>query len=140
MVQFVQLSSTLVLIASPFVGSFIGCVADRVPPGRALVFARSRCDHCDHPLGIRDLVPLFSWLIGAGKCRYCSQHISLYYPLVEIGAFAIAVSAMGVLDGALVWMTIGLGWILLTLAAMDLRHMILANSLNLLLLGSGLIV
>jgi len=47
-------------------------------------------------------------------------------------------SAIAVLDGALLWVTIGLGWALLALAAMDLRHMILADSLNLSLIPSGL--
>ena len=135
-----QLSSIVILIAAPFVGSFIGCMADRIPADRALVWSRSRCDHCGHALGARDLVPLFSWLLSGARCRYCRAGISLYYPLVEFAALVVAISAVLVADGALLWVTIGLGWGLLTLAAMDFRHMILADSLNLVLVAAGLMV
>lgn len=131
---------TLVVVASPFVGSFIGCVADRLPADRPLLWSRSSCDHCDHALGPRDLVPVFSWLLSGAKCRYCRGSLSLYYPLVEAAALGVAVWALLVFDGPLLWATIGLGWSLLALAAMDFRHMILADSLNAVLAVSGLIV
>lgn len=135
-----QSSSLFILLASPFIGSFIGCMADRLATDRAFVWSRSSCDHCDHPLGLGDLVPLFSWMLGGAKCRYCRGKISSYYPLIEVAALAVVASALLVLDGALLWVTIGLGWTLLALAAMDLRHMVLADSLNLILALSGLVV
>jgi leader peptidase (prepilin peptidase)/N-methyltransferase len=134
----VQLSSIMILTASPFIGSFIGCLADRLPAGRAMMWSRSSCDHCAHPLGPRDLVPLFSWLLGGAKCRYCRGTISSYYPLIEIAALAVAISALAVLDGALLWVTLGLGCILLILAAMDFRHMLLADALTFGLMLAGL--
>ena len=134
----VQLSSIFVLMASPFVGSFIGCVADRLPAGRALIWSRSSCDRCNHLLGPRDLVPVLSWLLGGAKCRYCQDRVSIYYPLIEIAALGTTTSALFVMSGPLLWVTIGLGWVLLTLAALDLRHMILADSLSLGLVLSGL--
>lgn len=45
---------------------------------------RSMCPACRHELGPADLVPVVSWLILKGKCRYCSQPISWQYPLVEL--------------------------------------------------------
>ena len=131
---------TLIVIASPFVGSFIGCMADRLPTDRPLLWSRSNCDHCDHVLGPRDRVPVLSWLLSGAKCRYCGGKLSLYYPLVEMAALTIALSALLVFDGSLLWITVGLGWGLLALAAMDLRHMILADSLNVVLAVSGLLV
>jgi leader peptidase (prepilin peptidase) / N-methyltransferase len=136
----VELLPILVIVASPFVGSFIGCVADRLPADRPLLWSRSSCDHCDHVLGPRDLVPVFSWLLSGAKCRYCGGSLSIYYPLVEMAALAIALSALLVFDGSLLWITVGLGWGLLALAAMDVRHMILADSLNVILAASGLLV
>lgn len=44
---------------------------------------RSMCPHCKHELAAKDLVPLFSWLSLAGKCRYCRKPIGWQYPLVE---------------------------------------------------------
>lgn len=45
---------------------------------------RSMCPHCGHELAASDLVPVFSWLLLKGKCRYCHKPISKQYPLVEI--------------------------------------------------------
>lgn len=44
---------------------------------------RSMCSKCRHPLAPLDLVPLFSWLFLAGKCRYCRLPIE-DPPLVEL--------------------------------------------------------
>jgi len=40
-------------------------------------------------LSWQDLIPLFSFLILKGKCRYCSQKISWQYPLVELATAII---------------------------------------------------
>lgn len=45
---------------------------------------RSMCPHCRHELAAKDLVPLFSWLMLRGRCRYCSKRISGQYPAVEL--------------------------------------------------------
>lgn len=60
----------LVLLGA-VMGSFLDCAAVRgkLPTGR------SRCDSCGHPLGAKDLVPLFSYLLCRGRCRYCGSPI-----------------------------------------------------------------
>jgi prepilin signal peptidase PulO-like enzyme (type II secretory pathway) len=45
---------------------------------------RSMCPKCGHELAVIDLVPLLSWLLLGGKCRYCHKPISWQYPLVEL--------------------------------------------------------
>lgn len=45
---------------------------------------RSMCTDCKHQLGLLDLIPVFSWLLLGGKCRYCKKPIAGQYPLVEI--------------------------------------------------------
>lgn len=45
---------------------------------------RSMCPDCRHMLAARDLVPIVSWLLLRGKCRYCRAPISWQYPLVEL--------------------------------------------------------
>src|SRR5690606_6942893 len=47
---------------------------------------RSVCIHCGHELAAKDLIPLLSWLLLRGKCRYCHRPISWQYPLVELTA------------------------------------------------------
>ncbi|MCI2068476.1 MAG: prepilin peptidase [Bacilli bacterium] len=49
---------------------------------------RSFCPNCGHELKWYDNIPLISYLILKGKCRYCQKPISKRYPLVELtGAF-----------------------------------------------------
>lgn len=46
--------------------------------------ARSKCPTCGHVLGVRDLIPVISWVLSRGECRYCHTLISIRYPLIEI--------------------------------------------------------
>ena len=59
---------------------------------------RSFCPHCGHTLVWYDLIPLLSFFLLQGKCRYCNQKISLQYPLVELAtAFLFVVLMWSVL-------------------------------------------
>lgn len=67
------------------VGSFLNAIIDRLETGESMVFStRSHCDSCGHVLGVWDLIPVVSWLVLRGKCRYCSVPIPIQNPLVEI--------------------------------------------------------
>ena len=50
----------------------------------SILKGRSMCPNCHHELAVKDLIPVFSWLSLAGKCRYCNMPISWQYPLVEL--------------------------------------------------------
>lgn len=56
-------------------GSFLDCAVSRWARGEAWHKGRSRCDSCGHTLSARDLVPVFSFLLGRGKCRHCGAKI-----------------------------------------------------------------
>ena len=66
------------------VGSFLNVVAYRVPRGESVVRPRSRCPGCGTEIGARDNVPVLSWLLLRGRCRHCSEPISIRYPAVEL--------------------------------------------------------
>ena len=68
------------------VGSFLNCVIYRLEKNEGFLKDRSYCPHCHHVLSWQDLIPIFSFLILKGKCRYCHKKISLQYPLVELSA------------------------------------------------------
>lgn len=80
------------------IGSFLNVVIWRVPRGESVVSPPSHCPACDHQLRAVDNVPLLSWLLLRGRCRYCGAPISVRYPLVE-GAtglvFAVVAAAIG---------------------------------------------
>jgi len=83
---------TITLLGLTF-GSFVNAMVGRLRAGQNFVNDRSACDSCGHVLGWRDLVPLVSWLSLGGRCRYCSQPISIQNPVVEIvtaGLFALS--------------------------------------------------
>ncbi|HWB54861.1 MAG TPA: prepilin peptidase, partial [Tepidisphaeraceae bacterium] len=66
------------------VGSFLNVVVWRLPRGESLVLPPSRCPKCEHRLAWYDNIPIFGWLLLAGKCRYCKEKISPRYPIVEL--------------------------------------------------------
>lgn len=68
------------------VGSFLNCVIFRLEKGESPWRGRSHCFACQKELGIRDLLPVVSFVWQKGKCRYCHKKISWQYPLVELAA------------------------------------------------------
>jgi len=136
---FDSLSPLWPAIAAPFIGSFLGTLALRLPRGQRLALDRSRCDACAHPLGALDLIPVVSWLAALGRCRYCRAPLSIFYPAIELAALGIALWAGFTLPGDLLWLGCGLGWCLLALGVIDLRDHLLPDILTLPLIPLGLI-
>lgn len=65
-------------------GSFLNCRAWRFVHGESILKGRSHCAVCGHVLGARDLVPVVSYLVLHGKCRYCGEKISPRYMITEL--------------------------------------------------------
>lgn len=49
----------------------------------SIMRGRSMCVTCHHPLAAKDLIPILSWVLLGGRCRYCRSPISIQYPIVE---------------------------------------------------------
>lgn len=128
----------LAVLASPFVGSFLGVLIRRLPEGRPIAWERSRCEDCGAVLGVADLLPLFSWLAQRGRCRFCKVRLGWFYPGVELAALAIAIIAAIVDSGTDTWLDCALGWWLLALGWIDARHWLLPDALTLPLVIAGL--
>ncbi|RMC48285.1 prepilin peptidase [Lactobacillus sp. ESL0263] len=53
------------------------------------IFTRSKCTNCKQQLSLLDEIPLVSYLMLKGRCRYCKVHIPCEYFLIEfLGGFA----------------------------------------------------
>ncbi|OHA68828.1 MAG: hypothetical protein A3J68_02365 [Candidatus Wildermuthbacteria bacterium RIFCSPHIGHO2_02_FULL_48_16] len=76
--------SFIVFLFGLVVGSFLNSVIYRLGKGESALKGRSYCPQCKHPLSWQDLIPLLSFALLQGKCRYCKAHISWQYPLVEL--------------------------------------------------------
>ncbi len=66
------------------IGSFVNALVWRINVGKSIADGRSMCPHCKHELAAIDLIPVLSWVLLRGKCRYCHKPISIQYPLVEL--------------------------------------------------------
>ncbi len=78
-------------------GSFIKVLADRSLKGKTFR-GRSYCAHCKYKLAWYDLLPVVSFLILGGKCRYCKKSFAAEHLLVEV--------LMGLIIGFLFWQTV----------------------------------
>jgi len=105
----------------------------------SLVYPPSRCPGCGAAVRPWQNVPIVSWLLLRGRCSSCRAPISVQYPIVE------AVS--GLMSGVCAWhfgwgpqlaAALLLTWALIALTVIDLRTMLLPDSITLPLLWLGL--
>jgi len=105
---------------------------DKQPKKFNLVIPRSACPKCGHKITSLENIPLISYLFLKGKCRECSNSISIRYPFVELLTgicFALAANHYG------------FGWplvaaLLITsyfvaMSFIDIDHQILPDSMTL---------
>lgn len=71
------------LLLGMILGSFYNVVGWRLPKGESIIYPPSHCPNCNHQLKILDLIPVFSFILQKGKCRYCKNKIAWYYPVFE---------------------------------------------------------
>lgn len=88
-----EITKEMAMIAAGFLGLCLGSFATMLIPRlmfdeKGIIWGRSHCDGCKRTLGMKDLVPVFSWLFSGGKCKECGKEISIFYPLTEL-IFAI---------------------------------------------------
>ncbi|MBM4350810.1 MAG: prepilin peptidase [Deltaproteobacteria bacterium] len=71
------------IIFGAIVGSFLNVCIHRLPKEESIVKPGSHCPKCRTPIRYYDNIPVLSYLILGGKCRYCQASISIQYPIVE---------------------------------------------------------
>lgn len=86
------------LLVGLCLGSFLNVVISR----KDWYKGYSRCNKCGHVLVWYDLIPIISFLILRGKCRYCKTKISKNHLLSEllfgVGCVVVSVSCMPALE------------------------------------------
>ena len=128
----------LLALLGAIVGSFLATLVVRWPDGRSVVAGRSACDGCGRALRAWELVPVLSGLLARGRCRACGAAIDPAHWWVELACLLIGASA----GAAAPWPEAAagavFGWLLVTLAALDLRAWWLPDRLTGLLALAGL--
>ena len=123
---------TIAFVLGSCIGSFLNVVIYRVPREISVGKPkRSFCPSCEKPIPIYLNIPLVSWLMLRGKCRFCGARIAARYFVVELitALFFLAIwIAFPVPQVAAVY------WILaaLLLAAtfIDLEHYIIPDEIT----------
>jgi len=66
-------------------GSFLNVCIYRLPRGLSVSNPpRSACPQCQHLIAFYDNIPVLSWLLLRGRCRYCRSRISPRYLVIEL--------------------------------------------------------
>ncbi|NSW89312.1 MAG: prepilin peptidase [Firmicutes bacterium] len=72
-----------VFIMGLVVGSFLNVCIYRIPRRESVVAGASHCPDCGRKIKWYDMVPVLSYILLKGRCRFCKNRISLRYPVVE---------------------------------------------------------
>jgi leader peptidase (prepilin peptidase)/N-methyltransferase len=122
----------LAFIFGSCVGSFLNVCIYRLPASKSIVRPASACPKCNHEIRFYDNVPILSYLILGGRCRNCSTHIPIRYPLVELmgGVFALlCLMKFGPGIQALIYFVFIT--VLLVITFIDIDHRIIPDVLSL---------
>lgn len=77
------LASFFILLFSSSIGSFLNVCIYRIPIGKSIVAPGSYCPKCLTPIKFYHNIPILSYFLLQGKCRYCKQPFSFRYCFVE---------------------------------------------------------
>lgn len=77
------LQVVIVFVGGCCLGSLYNVVIHRLPKEESIIGPGSHCPRCGHPIPFYNNIPLVSYVLLRGKCRYCGERISPRYPLVE---------------------------------------------------------
>ena len=126
-------------------GSFLNVCILRLPhedrKKRSLFYPPSTCPSCGHLIGWRDNVPVVSWLLLRGRCRWCKTAISPQYPVIEALVAVLWVIAVLYYGPNLEALSAALfGTILLGIAITDARHYIIPDEFTFGGLAIGLLL
>lgn len=130
--------ATFVLILGGLVaGSFVSAWLHRLRTGVSVAVGRSACPRCGHQLAWFDLLPVASWLMLRGRCRYCREPISWQYPALELAlALLFSLTPLGAgWVAAAVYLAASL--LLVAAATYDARWMELPDLVSWMLLAIG---
>lgn len=122
------------------VGSFLNVVILRGLSGESIVLPPSKCPKCNNKLKWYDNIPVLSYMFLRGKCRFCKEHISWQYPLVELITAALFVLMLIKFDFTLttlfMWAIVAL---FVVMSVTDLKEQVIITKHAYILIGIGII-
>jgi leader peptidase (prepilin peptidase) / N-methyltransferase len=138
---FLVVATLLGLVFGSFLNVCIVRLPNEDPKARSLVRPPSSCPKCHREIVWYDNIPVVSWLLLRGRCRWCGELISAQYIVIEVLVGALWLTA-ALLYGPTPRMIDAcvLGTILLGIAIIDARHYVIPDELSYggLVIGLGL--
>jgi leader peptidase (prepilin peptidase)/N-methyltransferase len=125
------ITPSLMVFSGLVVGSYLATHAVRSADHLPSSFGRSRCDHCDAPLGALSTIPIVSYLTHRGRCQDCDGPIDPVHLIGEVtGALLAAVVAFSPVSGAArAWLAV-MALALLATSLIDLKTQRLPDALT----------
>jgi len=132
--------SIISIILGAMVGSFLNVCIYRLPKEESIIWPRSHCPTCKKMIRFYDNIPLISYLLLRGRCRYCKGPISLQYPLVE-GITALSSLFLIIKFGPSLSYLFYFAFVaaLIAITVIDLYHQIIPDGISLPGIGVGLL-
>jgi leader peptidase (prepilin peptidase)/N-methyltransferase len=132
--------AVIFFILGAMVGSFLNVCIYRLPKEESIIWPGSHCPHCMKPIKFYDNIPLVSYLLLKGKCRYCREPISIQYPIIE-GVTALSSLFLIIRFGPSLGYLVYFAFIaaLIVIAVIDLYHQIIPDVISLPGIGVGLL-
>ncbi len=121
-------------------GSFSNVCIYRIPNNKSVIINRSYCPKCKNKIGWFDNIPFLSFVLLKGKCRNCNKAIGLQYFIVELlsaVSFVIIYHFYGISITSLLLLILSIYFIIIFF--IDLKHLIIPNSLTFSLMFLGFI-
>ena len=115
-----------IFIFGTVMASFLGVVIFRVPEEMSIVKPNSFCPSCHKEIKWYDNIPLISYIVLKGKCRYCKEKIGVESFLLELFGGLLFLGAF--LSYRLSWdllFILPLICILIVIAGIDAHHQII---------------
>ncbi len=78
------MSAVLGFLFGAFIGSFLNVCIHRLPRNESVVLPPSRCYSCGTQVQWYDNLPVISYLLLRGRCRWCDASFSPRYLLLEV--------------------------------------------------------
>ena len=120
--------------------NFLNVCIYRLPLGKSVISPPSACGSCGHRLGALDMIPVLSYFLLRGRCRYCNAAYSARYMLVELlTGILFALCGLYYLPGLKIILVFFFVACLIVQAFIDLDHQILLDEILMLMLPTGII-
>lgn len=112
------------------IGSFLNVCIYRIPNKVTVICSVSRCGDCGERIKLGDMIPVLSYWLNGGKCKYCKSSYSMRYMWVELltGVLFLLPVLYGntYTDLIFQWLFIS---ILIVISFIDIDKMIIPNKL-----------